>query len=107
MRTCPHMESIVRIFRSSMWCVFAAVLAASATRADSPPPQIEDGYLRLGFDRLASYHFVAPPYDPAANSKAPQATGEEQIPQTVKAWSGKKAIVTGFMLPVKMDGGLV
>jgi hypothetical protein len=77
------------------------------TRADLTPPQVEDGYLRLGFDLLASYHFVAPPYDPAANGKTPQPTGEEQIPAAVKAWSGKKAIVTGFMLPVKMDGGLV
>ena len=25
----------------------------------------------------------------------------------MKAWNGKKAIVTGFMLPVKMDNGLV
>jgi hypothetical protein len=25
----------------------------------------------------------------------------------VKAWNGKKAVVTGFMVPVKMDKGLV
>src|SRR5437868_1204970 len=107
MRKCPNMRSTVRAFRLLMWCFFLAALASNAALADLPPPQMEDGYLRLGFDRLASYHFVAPPYDPAANAKMPQATGEDQIPQAVKAWSGKKAIVTGFMLPVKMDGGLV
>ncbi len=85
--------------------LLAAPLAAADTGA--PAPEMENGYLRLGFDRLASYKFAAPAYDPAADPKAPPATGEEQIPDRVKAWSGQKAIVTGFMLPVKMDGGLV
>ena len=73
----------------------------------SSAPEVENGYLRLGFDRLAAYKFVAPAYDPAADPKAPPVTGEEQIPASVRGWSGKKAIVTGFMLPVKMDGALV
>ncbi len=75
--------------------------------AENAEPALENGYLRLGFDRLASYKFVAPAYDPAADPKKPPVTGEEQIPASVKAWSGRKAIVTGFMLPVKMDGQLV
>ena len=70
-------------------------------------PEVENGYLRLGFDRLASYKFTPPPFDAAADAKTPPPSGEEQIPASVKAWSGKKAIVTGFMLPVKMDNGLV
>ena len=41
----------------------------------------------------------------APNAKPP--TGEEQIPATVKGWNGKKAVVTGFMIPVKMEKGLV
>jgi hypothetical protein len=71
------------------------------------PPQSDNGYLRLGFDRLASYKFTAPAFDAAADPKANPPTGEEQIPAAVKAWNGKKAIVTGFMLPVKLDNGLV
>ena len=72
-----------------------------------PAPESENGYLRLGFDKLASYKFIPPAFDPAADPKAVPPTGNEQIPAQVKGWSGKKAIVTGFMLPVKMDGGLV
>lgn len=79
----------------------------SVTAAPDTPPAEEDGYLRLGFDRLAAYNFTMPPYDPAADPSKSPPTGEEQIPDAVKAWSGRKAIVTGFMLPVKMDGGLV
>ncbi|MCX6945716.1 MAG: hypothetical protein WCL24_11000 [Verrucomicrobiota bacterium] len=81
--------------------------ARPAVPAETPEPEVEAGYLRLGFDRLGAYKFVAPAYDPAADAKAPPASGEEQIPAGVKGWSGRKAIVTGFMLPVKMDGGLV
>jgi hypothetical protein len=64
-----------------------------------PAPEVDNGYLKLGFDRLSSYKFIAPEYDPLANPKAVPPTGEEQIPPAVKGWSGKKAIVTGFMLP--------
>ncbi|MDB6094359.1 MAG: hypothetical protein JWM32_1921 [Verrucomicrobia bacterium] len=82
-------------------------LVAGADDIGTPAPEVENGYLRLGFDRLAAYKFVAPAYDPAADPKAPPVTGEAQIPAGVKNWSGRKAIVTGFMLPVKMEGNLV
>ncbi len=85
----------------------AAVAVAADAAKDELPVAVENGYLRLGFDRLATYKFTPPPFDPAADGSKPQPTGEEQIPAAVKAWNGKKAIVTGFMLPVKMDGGLV
>jgi hypothetical protein len=86
------------------------LLAGAPGRADDlagTGPEVENGYLRLGFDRLAGYKFIPPAFDPAADPKAVPPTGNEQIPAEVKAWSGRKAIVTGFMLPVKMDGGLV
>lgn len=81
--------------------------ARALSAASSGAPEVENGYLRLGFDRLASYKFVAPPFDAAADPKATPPTGEEQIPDAVKGWSGQKAIVTGFMLPVKLENGLV
>jgi len=89
-------------------CLLAGL---SPVRADmaapGKSPELVDGYMKLGFDRLASYKFVPPAFDPAADPKATPPTGEEQIPAEVKDWGGKKAIVTGFMLPVKMDKGLV
>jgi hypothetical protein len=81
-----------------------AVLAESAQPA-IPAPEVEDGYLKLGFDRLSGYKFVAPEYDPVANPKAAPPTGEEQIPAIVRSWDGKKAIITGFMLPTKLEDG--
>jgi hypothetical protein len=90
--------------------VFAALpLAVSggtvAAQLQIPAPEVDGGYLKLGFDRLSGYKFVAPEYDPVANPKASPPTGEEQIPPTVRGWSGRKAIITGFMLPTKLDNG--
>jgi len=85
----------------------ALLLAASGEPASAqlqiPAPEVDGGYLKLGFDRLSSYKFVTPEYDPLANPKAPPPSGEEQIPAAVKAWSGRKAVITGFMLPTKLD----
>ncbi|HMD60954.1 MAG TPA: DUF3299 domain-containing protein [Opitutaceae bacterium] len=85
----------------------ALPLAVSGGPAPSRPqaPEVLGGYLKLGFDLLSGYKFIAPEYDPLANPKAPPPTGEDQIPATVKSWNGKKAIVTGFMLPTKLENG--
>ena len=87
--------------------LFVGMMVGSFARANAPEPQLDQGYLVLGFDQLASYKFTAPPFNPDADPKTPPPSGEEQIPEQVKAWSGKKAMVTGFMLPVKMDNGVV
>jgi len=88
-------------------------LGVLSARADNsglpslPAPSVEHGYLKLGFEQLAGYAFTPPQFDPAANPSAKPPTGEEQIPAQVKSWSGKKVVITGFMVPVKMDKGLV
>jgi len=100
--------------------VLLATLSIAAMRAAEPAPAPapkvegpaatvvdEKGYLKLGFDQLASYSFVPPAFDPAASPSAKPPTGEEQIPENVKSWNGKKAVLIGFMVPVKMEKGLV
>jgi hypothetical protein len=86
----------------------AAAVAVPTVSAQIKAPEMDgQGYLKLGFDQLAGYTFTPPAFDPAMKPNEKPATGEEQIPALVKSWSGKKVIVTGFMLPVKMDKGLV
>ncbi len=80
---------------------------AAVSMPDIAAPAVENGYLKLSFEQLAGYVFVPPAFDPAADPKAKPPTGEEQIPAVVKTWNGKKAMVTGFMVPVKMEKGLV
>jgi hypothetical protein len=83
-----------------------SALKAPASAA-VPTPTMEHGYLKLSFEHLASYSFTPPPFDPLATPNVKPPTGEEQIPNEVKGWSGKKVLLTGYMVPVKMDKGLV
>jgi len=76
-------------------CVVGVIQAA-----ESP------SYEKVGFDRLASYTFTPPDADPAKPDQPPP-SGASQIPDKIKALDQQKVAVTGFMLPVKMDGGLV
>jgi hypothetical protein len=55
---------------------------------------VKDGYTKVGFDRLSAFQFVPPYVEPGVDPTAPVPTGEEQIPG-------------GFMLPVKVENGLV
>ena len=61
---------------------------------------------KVGFDRLASYNFTPPEADPATPN-APPPSGAAQIPDRIKSLDQHKVAVTGFMLPTKMEGGLV
>lgn len=79
--------------------------AAAGTGLADPAPAVDNGYLKLGFDRLSGFKFVAPNYDPITDAAKPPPTGEDQIPARVKEYSGKKAVITGFMLPTKLDNG--
>ncbi len=95
----------MRLFLLALAVFPLALSGEPAAQPQIPAPEVDGGYLKLGFDRLSGYKFVAPDYDPLANPKATPPTGEEQIPSIVKGWSGKKALVTGFMLPTKLDNG--
>ena len=90
---------------SAFALLFLALAAYAGADSSISAPQSENGYLRLGFDRLADFKFIPPPYDPITDAKLPPPTGAEQIPAEVKSWSGKKAMITGFMLPTKMENG--
>lgn len=76
-------------------------LLALALIAAAPPVRAGEETITVGFEKLASFEFVAPPDE----AGAPEA--EKQIPEPVRALDAKKVAVTGFMLPVKMHEGLV
>jgi len=82
-----------------------AIPVSNATGPNIPAAELENGYLKLGFDRLSGFKFVPPDFDPAANPNVQPPTGNEQIPVIVKNWSGKKALITGFMQPTKLEKG--
>jgi hypothetical protein len=75
------------------------LLATGALLLRGAEPAKVDGYENVGFDRLASYSYTPPETETAKPA--------DQIPAKIKALDQKKVAVTGFMLPTKMDKGLV
>ncbi len=80
--------------------------ASGPAAAPAKPQPNAAGYDVVGFDLLASFEFVAPEYDPSGPNVTPP-SGAHQIPAPIKALDQRKVAVTGFMLPTKMEGGLV
>lgn len=85
----------------------AAPAKGPASEASAPGAEAKaDGQLVVGFDKLSSFKYDVPdenPDSPFAKGKDP----DTQIPETIKAFSGKRVSLKGFMLPLKVEQGLV
>lgn len=84
----------------------ATLLLGSALALRGAEAPKDGGYEAVGFDRLASFTFTPPDYDPTVANATPP-SGADQIPVAIKALDQRKVAVTGYMLPTKMDKGLV
>ncbi|MBI2518712.1 MAG: DUF3299 domain-containing protein [Opitutae bacterium] len=87
--------------------LFALGAVAGVCAVEAPAAAKAEGYEKVGFDKLASYNFTPPGYETGAPDAQAPAKGDDQIPERIRAYNEKKVAITGFMLPVKMDGGLV
>lgn len=83
----------------------ASAAIPPAAPAAVPVPKKEGDYEVVGFDRLSSFNFATPEYGPDGKTVAEQKP--DQIPAEIKALDAQKVAVAGFMLPVKMEEGLV
>jgi hypothetical protein len=77
----------------------AATVVAAIT--NSAPTEI-NGYAKVGFDKLASFHFVMP--DEGSPTNQPP---KDQFPPAIKSLDAKPIALRGFMLPLKIEQGLV
>ena len=84
--------------------------SVATSNQTSKGQQVEDDYMAVGFDKLSSYTFemsddlLAPATNDTAAASAKTAA---QIPATIKALNQKRVAVQGFMLPLKVEGGVV
>lgn len=86
----------------------ALVMPAAAAPADTAAaaPKRDGDYEIVGFERLASFTFNPPEYAPTGMT--PAASGQpDQIPAEIKALDERRVALNGFMLPVRMEEGLV
>lgn len=91
----------------AMAAAFTAGLSSVQAADVSAGPANSGGYIKAGFDVLASYTFVPAELDPSAPPGTPPPSGAKQIPPLVKELDGKNVIVSGYMLPTKVEKGLV
>ncbi|MDE2643700.1 MAG: hypothetical protein OSB55_13245 [Verrucomicrobiota bacterium] len=68
-------------------------------------PEMIDGYEGVSFDKLASFAYEVP-LDPVTN-KVELAKLNAQIPARIKSLDKKSVAIRGFMLPLKVENGLV
>ena len=81
--------------------------ASKPSVAVSKAAETDGEFAVVGFDKLSTFKYEVPDdvvtNAPAADLKDP----DQQIPATVKAYNGKRVSLKGFMLPLKVEGGLV
>lgn len=73
----------------------------------APNPAKTGDYLEVGFDKLSNYTFAVPEGVQPTNAVGQPIKSSEQIPAEVKAFDQKKVSLKGFMLPLKVDEGVV
>lgn len=71
-----------------------------------PDPEKIGDFLVVGFDRLASFKYEVPD-DPVSNPKAQEILQKNQIPATIKQLDKKRVALKGYMLPLKVEGGVI
>jgi hypothetical protein len=71
------------------------------------PDVVEDGFIRLGFDKLSAFKFEVYEYYSETNSGRPLLRSNDTIPPAIKAYDGRRVTVTGFALPLRTKRGLV
>lgn len=84
-------------------------VAAPENKGPAPlaPSSTNPDFLSVGFDTLGAFYYEIPSNDGETLKLAdPQlARPKDQIPAPVKALTGKKVAVQGFMVPVKVEKG--
>jgi hypothetical protein len=95
------------------------IVAAAVTNASQPAtnagiakpgvggPAEQDGYVAVGFDKLSGYNIEVSDELLGPQTNKVSVSADAQIPQTIKELSNRKILLRGFMLPLKVEGGLV
>jgi hypothetical protein len=80
------------------------ILPLGAPGADPVPVDVK-GYLRLGFDILGGFKYTIPPDAVGDEAQKLAVQAANDIPIPIRQYDGKRVLVTGFMLPVKLEDG--
>ena len=83
---------------------------AAAEKVEEPEPEDApdeiDGYKVVGFGEISDFKFEVPD-DPASDPKAKAILEKNEIPETVRALDKKNIAIKGYMLPLRVEEGLI
>lgn len=80
--------------------------AAMAALLERPDPT-EDGFIKPGFDKLSAFKYdVYEVYSETNSGRAPLRS-DDVIPPEIKAYDGKRVMVSGYVLPLRTRRGVV
>lgn len=83
-------------------------IASIGQSLKDPAPLANDpDFLDVNFNQLASFKYDIPDAFMLLKEGDPEPANKPVIPETIRSLSGKKVAVTGFMLPLKVENGLV
>ena len=87
----------------------AARVAAKIAPVETALKSASSGedFISVGFDKLASFNFEMPEEPFPTNQTAATLAPKDQIPAEIKAFHQKRIALQGFMLPLKIESGLV
>jgi len=68
------------------------------------PLETISGYASIAYSQLAGFKFRPPPQPHASDQPPPDVLG--QVPAAIRQLDGRKIVLTGFMLPLKLEKGL-
>lgn len=84
------------------------LFAIDRTDADAAPAEMIGEYLRVPFSFLSDYWLDEPDWRQLADSEyVGSLSYDSEIPDKVKQLDEKKVAITGYMLPIDVDGGEV
>lgn len=74
----------------------------------TPVPEVfEDGYLKVGFERLSAFKFEVYEYYSEGQAGRPLLKSDDTIPPLIRAYHGRRVSVRGFVLPLRLKRGRV
>src|SRR5688500_7484213 len=85
----------------------ATLPAATNTITATAPSAVAGGYATVGFEQLSGYQIEISDDLLGPQTNKTVLTADGQIPEPIKELNNKKISLRGFMLPLKVEGGLV
>jgi hypothetical protein len=88
----------------------AQIPAPPLTAKQQKPVQVKiegQDFFAIGFDKLAAFEYVVTDIATGASeAEIAAAKLKDQIPPWARFYDGKKVALTGFLMPLKLEGGL-